>query len=240
MVFMNDSKLTILGSGTCNLRADKAAASVLIEQDGVRLVYDFGRGVAVRLVEAGLKQDDIEHIFLSHFHSDHVTDLLPYLHAASWSQIDKRSKDLHVYGPEGLADFIGKLFAVFGWQREMSRGYTVHVHELHGDTLRIGDARFDVADLHHSHGLRFGEYAVAGDANLNDDLVALLRGAHVGIFDAGHLMNDEIIDLAVRSQVKKLLCSHQYRELDPEALNVVARKKGYLGEIIIAHDLMRV
>lgn len=233
-----NNELTLLGTGTCNLVPDKAASSVLIQRDALRLVYDFGRGTAIRLTQAGMKQDDIEHIFISHFHPDHVTDLLPYLHAASWSQIDKRTKDLAIYGPPGTKEFIGKLISVFGLE-ELSRGFELTIHEVTEGEFGVAGQQFTAIDLHHSYGIRFGNCAIAGDAQVNEDLIRLLKDAEVGVFDAGHISDGEISDVAVRSQAKTLICSHQYRGLDADKLNQAAQSEGYTGKIIVAHDLMK-
>lgn len=231
------TKITLLGTGTCNLTAERAAASVLVEIDGLKLVYDFGRGTATRLAELGLKQDDIACIFLSHFHPDHVTDLLPYLHAASWSQIDRRTKDLVIYGPMGVESFIAKLLAMFDPQ-ELQRGYMVQGYKLPDEPWSIGGHKFEVVDLHHSRGLRFGSCAIAGDAELSEDLVAFLRGSELAIFDAGHINDEQISELAAATQVPQLICSHQYRPLDEVKLNAMAHARRYTGRIVVGQDLM--
>ena len=232
------NRVVILGSGSANLVPQKAAASVLIESNGMRVVYDFGRNISTRLVQLGLMQDDVEHIFLSHFHPDHVTDLYPFLHAASWSQIDKRTRDLHIYGPIGTKDFVQRLLNVFDWQNEFSNGFRIHSHDITEATVAIGSQIFEVADLHHSHGMRFGKVAIAGDASLTPALVRLLRGVELGVFDSGHLSNEEIVQLAVQTQAKTLVCSHQYRQLDQKALASVAHAQGFTGKLIVAEDLL--
>jgi ribonuclease BN (tRNA processing enzyme) len=231
------NKLTILGSGTCNLIANKAAASVLIEKNSMRLVYDFGRGVATRLAECGLKQDDVEYIFISHFHPDHVTDLYPYLHAASWSHVDSRTKDLTIYGPKGTEEFLKKMFSIFG-QNQLSRNFTVHVRDVEGE-INIAGETISVEDLQHSHGLRINKIAIAGDASLNDSLVRLLNSTELAVFDAGHLTDKEICELATATQVEKLICSHQYRVLDEVKLNASAKKMGFDGTLVVANDFMK-
>lgn len=115
------SKITILGSGTTNLSPTRNAASVLIQRGGKNLVYDFGRGTATQLAKLGLKQNDIQHVVLSHYHPDHVTDLLPYFHAASWSQIDKRTKNLTIYGQPSIEEFMSKFAQPFG-DNQLFRG----------------------------------------------------------------------------------------------------------------------
>ncbi len=233
------NRLIVLGSGTCDLVPGKAAASVLIETGTTRLVYDFGRGVSTRLTELGLKQDDVSHIFLSHLHPDHVTDILPYLHAASWSQIDSRTKDIHFYGAPGTEEFIRKMLGVFDWKRQLSRDFNIVFHDVTDEKLEIEGQRFKLVDLHHSYGLRFMEYAIAGDANLiSDNLIVLLKGAKIGVFDSGHITDEEIVELAIKTQARTLVCSHQYRFLDEAQLNERAKTQGFEGMLVVARDLM--
>jgi len=235
------SRITILGSGTTNLVPERNAASVLIERNGKRIVYDFGRGTAIRLVEAGLKQDDIQTVVLSHFHPDHVTDLLPYLHAASWSQVDSRSTNLTIYGKQGIRTFLSELFAVFGWD-ELGKGFAVNVEELPVGETEISGQTFEIVDLEHSYGLRFEEngrtYAIMGDASMHEGLVDGLKNSELGVFDAGHLTDEEIVNLAVQTQATQLVCSHQYRSLDIKQLNDAATDGGFQGELISAEDGM--
>ena len=238
-------RLVVLGTGTCQLQTHRMASSVLVELEDLRLVYDFGRGVTLRLLELGLRQDDVEHVVLSHFHPDHLSDLIPYLHAASWSQIDPRSKDLHVYGPIGLEVQLMRLLSLFGpdnlWRSEHFR---VHLHEIRGDELVIGGRSFGFVDLPPAgnRGLSFTHagrtYALTGDSDYHEHEVEFLRGADLGVIDAGHPSDGEIVELAARTRVPRLVCSHLYRELDEEELNARARAEGYPGRLIVGRDLM--
>ena len=225
------------------------ASSVLVELDGggeagLRLVYDLGRGVAGRLAGLGLKQDDVEHVVLSHFHPDHLSDLIPYLHAAAWSQIDPRSRDLHVYGPIGLEVQLMRLLSLFGPDNLSREHFRVHLHEIREDEIAIGGCRFDYCDLPpaDNRGLKLTcggrNWALTGDSLYHDQEVEFLRGADLAVIDSGHLDDGEIVELAARTQVPRLVCSHLYRELDEDELNGRARGSGYTGRLIVGRDLM--
>ena len=71
---MKKPRLVILGTGTCQLEPNRMASSVLVQLPEAQFVFDMGRGISLRLVEVGLRQDDIEHVVLSHFHADHIGD----------------------------------------------------------------------------------------------------------------------------------------------------------------------
>lgn len=237
----------MLGTGTCQLDETRRASSVLLELDGLRLVFDLGRGIADRIQAIGLRQDDVRHIVFSHFHPDHVSDLVPYLHAAAWSRTDPRSVDLHLYGPLGLEVQVMRLLSLFGPQTLAREHWRVQLHEIRGDQLEIEGRRFDFLDLPPAgnRGLRF-RYAgggvehcvgLTGDADFHGQAVDFLRGTTLGIFDSGHLEDEQIVELAVRSGARRLVCSHVYRPLDLDALNARARRRGYEGELILGNDL---
>lgn len=222
------------------------ATAALIEWEGLRLVYDFGRGVSQRLVELGLKQDDIEHIVLSHFHPDHFSDLIPFLQAASWSQADPRQKDLHIYGPPGLKALLTQLIEVIGVEALTRPSWTLHLHEVIEGPLVIDGHPFELYHLPPAgnHGLKLSHHgritALTGDSSYHEREVQFLTGVDLAVIDSGHLSDEEILELATRTQVPRVVCSHLYRELEAEELNDRARRLGYNGEIIIAEDLMEI
>ncbi|MGB6853814.1 MAG: MBL fold metallo-hydrolase [Thermoanaerobaculia bacterium] len=240
------NRLVLLGTGTCQLQRDRMASAALVELDELTVVYDFGRGVATRLVELGMRQNEIEHVILSHFHPDHFSDLIPYLHGALYSQIDPRTTDLHVYGPKGLEDLGEKLLdlAGFGELEEEMRPFAVHLHEIDDDKLTIDGRDFDYRDLPPAgnHGLRFdfegGTYALTGDSHFHEQEIEFLRGVDLGVLDAGHLEKQEIFELAVASEAERLVCSHLYQELDEVELNARAREAGFEGKLLVGYDFM--
>jgi ribonuclease BN (tRNA processing enzyme) len=241
---MNE-RIVLLGTGTCQIQEHRMASAILVELDDLRLVFDFGRGIAGRLATQGLRQDDVEHIVLSHFHPDHLSDLIPFLHAASWSQIDSRTRDLHVYGPAGLEDQISRMLDLFGPETlVLEEQFRVHLHEIRENRFEIGDRAFDFLELPPAgnHGLRFraGETtcALTGDSFLHDGEIEFLRGVDLAVIDAGHISDDEIVELAVRTRVGKLVCSHLYREIEEDRLGAAAAKAGFEGLLIVGEDLM--
>ncbi|TNF70961.1 MAG: ribonuclease Z, partial [Acidobacteria bacterium] len=213
------------------------------ELDEMAVVYDFGRGVATRLAELGVKQDEIEHVVLSHFHPDHFSDLIPYLHGGLYSQIDPRTTDLHIYGPRGLEELGEKLLDLAGFTdlEEEMRPFEVHLHEIDDDKLTIDGREFTYSDLPPAgnHGLKFDVegcvYALTGDSHFHEQEIEFLRGVDLGVIDSGHLEKTEIIELAV---ARRLVCSHLYQELDEVEINARAREAGFEGKLLVGYDFM--
>jgi ribonuclease BN (tRNA processing enzyme) len=222
------------------------ASAALVELDELRVVYDFGRGVATRLTELGFKQDEVQHVVLSHFHPDHFSDLIPYLHGALYSQIDRRTTDLHVYGAEGLEELGEKLLDLAGFfeLEEEAQPFAVHLHEIDDERLAIEGRDFGYYHLPPAgnHGLKFdfegGTYALTGDSHFHQQEIDFLRGVELGVLDSGHLEKKEIIELAVASEAERLVCSHLYQELDEVELNARAREAGFGGKLLVGYDFM--
>ncbi|MEM8951280.1 MAG: MBL fold metallo-hydrolase, partial [Pseudomonadota bacterium] len=73
-------KLTILGSGSPEAYARRASSGYLLEVAGQRILFDCGGGVVSRLVEAGFRPSDIDYLFFTHLHSDHMIDYARLIH----------------------------------------------------------------------------------------------------------------------------------------------------------------
>ena len=239
------ARLTLLGTGTCQLEDGRVASSALIELDGLTLLFDCGRGVAGRLAELGYRQDQLEHVLVSHFHADHVSDLLPLIHAGSWSQTDPRGRDLHLWGPPGLERLVAGWLELLGADSLVNpERFRVEVHEVDAGRFTISGHDLESVDLPPAgnRGLGFAvgkrRYALTGDSHFHRQEIALLAGRELAVIDSGHLSDDEIVRLAVESGARRIVCSHLYRELDAAALNARAAKAGYDGELVVGEDRM--
>lgn len=238
------ARLVLLGTGTCQLEAGRMASSVLIELAGVTVVFDFGRGIAQRLVEHGRRQDDVRQVVLSHFHPDHLSDLVPYLHAACWSRIDPRSADLDIWGPPGLEVQLMRMLSLFEAGTLTRPQFRVRLRERAAGSFEIEGHRFESASLPPAgnHGLSFEvgarRCALTGDSSFHGAEVEFLAGADLAVIDAGHLEDGEIVELAARSQARRIVCSHLYRELDIVELARRAAAAGFRGELLAGADGM--
>lgn len=241
------SRLTLLGTGTCQIEQERRASSVLLEFDHTHILFDCGHGVVQRLLDVGVPHHQVNHVVLSHFHPDHVSDLIPLLQAGAWSRRDPRISDLHIYGPVGVKKLLDGLFQLFGPDSLQQPTYKVVVHEIADRDFTIGPLGshcFEFLSLPPAgnHGLRFhwhGRcYALTGDSYFHAEEIAFLDKVDLAVIDSGHIENHEIVDLAVASQARTLICSHLYREIDAKRLQVEAALKGYQGTILVGHDLL--
>ena len=75
--------------------------SSLLTLGGRRIVVDCGLGVARGLCDAGMPLAEVDLVFVTHLHSDHVLELGPLLHTAWTAGL---ARPVRVFGPKGLHD----------------------------------------------------------------------------------------------------------------------------------------
>ncbi|MFK8068495.1 MAG: MBL fold metallo-hydrolase [Gammaproteobacteria bacterium] len=95
-------EVTLLGTGTPRPDIDRFGPATVVEVKGRYFVFDAGRGITIRLMQAGIPLSQIEHVFITHLHSDHITGLSD-LWLTGW--IWQRGWELNLYGPCGLAHY---------------------------------------------------------------------------------------------------------------------------------------
>src|SRR5918999_444715 len=134
-----DLDVLFVGTAGSAPSARRGLPATLLRRGGDRLLFDCGEGTQRQLVRStGLVE--LEEIFITHFHADHVLGLPGMLKTFALRQ---RERDLVVYGPRGLMRVYELLAPVIG--RLTFRVRLVELEpndELERDGYRI--AAFDV------------------------------------------------------------------------------------------------
>ncbi|MBM7454950.1 ribonuclease Z [Oceanisphaera litoralis] len=101
--------MTLLGTGSPVPSSTRYGMSTLVQAGGLNLVFDAGRGAPVRMTQAGIPLGDIDGVFITHFHSDHVNGLSDIWMTGYVPAFGGRPGDLHLYGPTGLEELAAGL-----------------------------------------------------------------------------------------------------------------------------------
>lgn len=100
-------RFTLLGSGAVRPDLERWGPSQVVEVGGENLLFDCGRGAAMRLVQAGVPLNALRTAFFTHHHYDHNCDF-PYLFLTGW--VLGREEPMTVIGPRGTVAFCDGLF----------------------------------------------------------------------------------------------------------------------------------
>jgi len=106
LIYADVIEVTLLGTGGPPPNIERFGPSTVIETQGLYFVFDAGRGVTIRLQQAGIPLSEIEQVFLTHLHSDHISGLAD-LWLTSW--IWQRQNKMNVFGPLGTVNFINHI-----------------------------------------------------------------------------------------------------------------------------------
>src|SRR5688500_13425001 len=91
--------------------ARRAPAATLVRRGGERLLFDCGEGTQRQLLRSDAGRVDLQELFVTHFHADHVLGVPGMLKTFA---LRGRELPRVVYGPRGLDELTGSLRRVIG------------------------------------------------------------------------------------------------------------------------------
>ncbi len=126
-----DLDLVFLGTAGSAPTATRSASATLVRRGGDRLLVDCGEGTQRQLLRSDGGLVDLEEVFFTHLHADHVLGLPGMLKTFA---LRGRETEMTVYGPVGTRSLLAALGVVVG-----RLPYLLRVEELApGDVLDRG------------------------------------------------------------------------------------------------------
>jgi len=107
-------RVTLLGTGCPAAVMNRFGPSTLVEAGDQKFLFDAGRGALQRLTQLDVRWQDVQGVFLSHLHSDHVVGF-PDLWLTGWLIVPGRKVPLQVRGPTGTAAMMSHLQQAFAY-----------------------------------------------------------------------------------------------------------------------------
>lgn len=148
-----DLSVVFLGTGGSVPSARRSTASVLLARGGDRLLFDCGEGTQ-RQLQRSLGLVQVDEIYLTHFHADHILGLPGLLKTYD---LTDREVPLRIYGPSGLRELFKVLSPIVG-----RLGFDLDLRELSpGDT--VGHDDYEVQAFEAAHSVRACGYALVED-----------------------------------------------------------------------------
>ncbi|HEX5480646.1 MAG TPA: MBL fold metallo-hydrolase [Dehalococcoidia bacterium] len=134
---MSTLEVTLLGTGSPLPSTTRCGGGQVVRGGDALILIDCGWGVARRMQQAAIRTPDLDAVFFTHLHSDHITDFADLL-MTGWT--GGRTSPLPVYGPAGTRE------TVEGFQQALKAdvGYRI-AH--HGDKLWSGALACDVHEV---------------------------------------------------------------------------------------------
>lgn len=251
--------VTLLGTGSPSPVLDRFGPSTLVQAGSQTLIFDAGRGALQRLSQAGVNFGEVEALFLTHLHSDHIVGI-PDLWLTGWL-ISRRDKPLRVFGPAGTSNMMEHLKQAFqfdirirvndnklppaGAESQVTDIKQGVIYEAQG--VRVTAFEVDHGPVSPTLGYRvdYGNHAVvlSGDTRFSTNLIKFAEHADLVVHEVAdsaerHTTPEQAGEVFRRVRPKLAVYSH----ILYEGLGELVRRTRttYSGPLVVGEDLMRV
>ncbi len=234
---MSKVTFTMIGSGAVRVNPNRGGPAQLVQTADNLMLFDCGRCAVHNIERFGFNVQDIDHLFLTHLHFDHICDL-PYFLLLSWN--NGRQIPLTLYGPEGLQHFMNHAL----WQaykRDIASriGHGKSVNGLKYAAHEFGDERFslnlngiELSALRTDHGgienynyrlnTDAGGLVITSDTQPTPELIPFCRDAELLVCECSgteaflqqkpwghwHMTPERVAELATKAGVKRVMIKH--------------------------------
>ena len=251
-------KLTILGSGTSVPHPRRTTPAHWLETANGTVLLDIGADAPHRMAQEELDWPNLDAIWISHFHLDHLGGLTPFLFGVKWApQTQSRTRPLRIFGPNGLRKLVDAVNESYNYQLFEQR-FAIEIVEVSPDSEfeilpGITANTFSTPHTEESLALRLKEdhsklFVYTSDTGFSDDLASFAKDAALLLMECSFRRNKTVqkhLELADAMRVahdcapQKLVLTHLYPEWDGVDLASEARAL-WSGETIEASDGLRV
>ncbi|MGI9952890.1 MBL fold metallo-hydrolase [Moorellaceae bacterium AZ2] len=243
-------RLTILGCYTPYPPPGGACLGYLLESENTRLVLDFGSGVITRLQEYA-PYWQVDAVFLSHLHGDHMSDLWVYRYAIDQAVAEgKRKGPVPIWAPTQPEDIF----------RNLTYKEALEAKSLEpGQEVTVGDFSLSFMPTRHtlpSLAMRICRGAktmvYTGDAEYSEELASFAEGADLLLAEAtylrtdletgatGHMSAGQAAELARVAGVKRLILTHLRSWYRPQELLAEAQAVFPASQIAVERSVLEV
>jgi ribonuclease BN (tRNA processing enzyme) len=251
-------KLVVLGSGTSVPHHARSSSAHWLETcDGGTLLLDISASSIHRMAQEKLDWVNLDAVWISHFHLDHLGGLFPFLFGTKHApDTQARRKPLRIYGAHGLK----KLFEAFdtaGGYNLLKQHFPIELHEVAPLTEfeilpNLRAETFSTPHTSESLAIKLTDrdkstLVFTSDTGYTDALAAFAAGVSLFLMECSffrdkpvelHLELKEAMRLAETSGARRVMLAHLYPEWDNFNLSAEA-KKLWDGETIEARDGLR-
>jgi ribonuclease BN (tRNA processing enzyme) len=250
-------RLTVLGSGTSVPHPRRSSSAHWLDAGGGTLLLDISGPAIHRMAQEALDWPNLDAVWVSHFHLDHVGGLAPFLFGTKYApQTRARRKPLTVYGPRGTEKLLRR-FDEAGGYKLFEQPFPLELREV------APRAEFEVfpglraqtfSTPHTSESLAVRLTDAGGtslvytsDTGYAEALAAFARAADLFLMECSffrskpvetHLELEDAMRLARLAGPRRAVLAHLYPEWD--GVDIPAEARGlWDGEVIEARDGLR-
>ncbi len=246
-------ELLVIGSSSGQPTGRRFPSAYALTAAGKLFLIDCGAPVSTLLYRYDLDPTEVQAVFLSHWHMDHVAGLGLFL---TQNQLLKRPNHLNVFGPRGTRGKIRRLLAA-SFQNYQEFTYDLNITNVK-PPQKIKEALIRVKYFKTRHleqvecKAEYGRKAVAcgmvidgpgwrivysGDLKSPHELSGYVDSCDLLIHEMTHHRPEAVADFAATANIPHVLVSHIGPEFDETPEKIAEAFEGrYAGKLTVAED----
>lgn len=246
-------QLTILGSGTFIPTAKRNTSCYLLDIGKEVLLLDSGSGCIRQMCHVSRSFLEVNRIFYSHLHLDHIADFLPILFSRKYSKPQRPTGALIIHAHQDFAYYYNQLTKIFKrWVIEpeypsLFEPLAPGVYDFRGYTLKVYRSNHTPESLMYRFEEQGKGFLYTGDVDLCPELYEAAKEVDWLLIEcgntndnpaSGHMNPNKIKRLIETSNPKQVILTHIPPEL--EEMNIRDTfGADYTSRIHLAHDLQQ-
>ncbi len=257
-------RIVLLGTGSIVPTTERFCSGAYLEAVGAKILVDCGPGIIEKLRSAAISPHEIDAVLLTHYHIDHVSDLLPLIKLRAYDlggNPDQSPKPLEIMGPPGLHELLSQLIdsnRFFKYLRTLMKyqNYTKLTVAEEGCTYNIANLGVRALKVPHDNGVAYkiwdGKSSVvfSGDTAPYPSLAEFAREVDILIhecsFPAGlligqHTSENDLAEIVAEARPRIVVATHLYpawQGLEDRLVKTI--EKVYRCRVVVGRDMLEI